>query len=165
LHVERYRRGERPQEIDPPDLTEALGPAWTRLETGAYGEFDVYNYLVTAGISESAAARAAEGWGGGQIRVYSLSGGDGQEVMLHISLGWDSTKDYQQFRTAFDAAIERLNYAEKELGGLVGTWQSPREYGTAMWDEPKLRVDVLMSTNPAALDHVKMSLSEAARRR
>ncbi len=162
LHVERYLKGERPQEIDPPDLTETLGLAWTQLEGGVFGEFDAYNYLLTAGLSVSAAANAAEGWGGGQMRIYSLGSDDQQEVMLHIILGWDTSGDYRQFRNAFDAAISRLKYEDRSSAGSVWQWQSPREYGLAMWDEAERRVDILMSTNQEALDRVQASLGESA---
>jgi len=155
LHVDKYHNGERPIEVPAPDLTANLRDAWSEMDSGVFGEFDVYNYLLSAGLSDRVAARAAAGWGGGRIRVYTRGAGENQDVLLHIILAWDTGDDYEQFRLAFTTGISKLDYDQISSSGRALKWQSPGEYGIAVWEDVELQARIVFSTDPEAMDRVE----------
>ncbi len=47
LHPEKYLAGEEAEDLKLPDLSDDLGKGWEQLDDDVFGEFDVYNYLLT----------------------------------------------------------------------------------------------------------------------
>ena len=158
LHPEKYRDGELPHRVEVTDLTRTLGTGWRPLYRTVFGEFDVYNYLLTGNLSISAAQGAAEGWGGGRMSVYTRGLDPDQDVTLHIALTWDTDADMVQFQTAFDAAIDRLGYEERSGDDGTWHWSSPGENGLAVWDDENARVDLLYGTDETAFLYAEAAL-------
>jgi hypothetical protein len=93
LHPEKYLDGEKPSALELPDLSDSLGSDWKQLDDSMFGEFDVYNYVLTSleereEDAERAATYAADGWGGGRIAIYSTD--DPSRVLIHLKLEWDT---------------------------------------------------------------------------
>jgi hypothetical protein len=151
LHPEKYRDGEPPLKVEAAELTRALGPGWRPQDRTVFGEFDVYNYLLTANLSDASAAFAAAGWGGGSMSVYTRGLAPDQDVVLHIALAWDTPEDYDQFEDAFDTALGLFRYDERDVAPAEWRWSSDGEYGHALWNPDSQRVDLLYSTEEAAL--------------
>jgi hypothetical protein len=151
LHPDKYRSAEPPLHVEVVSLTRSLGVGWRPVGHEVFGEFDVYNYLLTGKLSTAAASAAAKGWGGGQMSIYTRGLSPEQDVVLHIALVWDSPFEMRQFQVAFATALERLGYESTSTDGDLWTWSSAGEYGWGTWDEPANRVDLLYSTDHAAL--------------
>lgn len=127
LHPEKYTSHEAPGAMSLPDIAAQLGPGWKQSEDAVFGEFDVYNYLLTSleGQSgwDSVAQEAAAGWGVGRLASYTPD--DGARVVLHLSLQWDSPGDLSEFVDAF------LQVA----GATAGQWwPSDSSISTVRWD-------------------------------
>ena len=128
LHPEKYTSHEAPGAMSLPDIAAQLGPGWKQSEDAAFGEFDVYNYLLTSleGQSgwDSVAQEAAAGWGVGRLASYTPD--DGARVVLHLSLQWDSPGDLSEFVDAF----------QQVAGATAGQWwPSDSSFSTVRWDD------------------------------
>jgi hypothetical protein len=153
LHPEKYFKREAPKHPNDVDLTSVLDSRWESDEPYIFGEFDVYNWLVSAGVDWEMAYAAAEGWGGGRARGYARGSGTEELVMIHIALRFDSPMDLEEF-------AQSLNWMVTEAFGwhldrsLVTTlrWGSDGEFAVADFDEKSVSVDVVMSTDKAALE-------------
>jgi hypothetical protein len=159
MHVGKYLANDLPLNVGTSNL--APGKGWELVNETVFGEFDVYNYLYSTNVGDEDARRAAAGWGGGNVGVYGRGGGDSQDALVHIMLAWDTDADYQEFRTVYAIALKRLDYEKRSLDGSVWDWQSRREYGVALWDDARRRVEILLSTDRGAFDRVEKSLREA----
>jgi hypothetical protein len=145
-------------------MGDVLGSGWKSHDEVEYGEFDVYNYLLTVGVGEREAQGGSRGWGGGKMAVYSRGGDKPKDVLIHIGLQWDTPADLAEFRQHFGWAIDNLGYEAVSRRSTDGswTWSSKREYGYATWSDASQRVDILFSTDQVALIKARDTLRVAA---
>ena len=162
LHPEKYIQGEKPLDVKAPELKDALGSAWKHQAPQAFGEFDVYNYLLTAGLSEAQASAGADGWGGGDMQVYTKGGDKPSDAVVQISLLWDDTANFNQFRDAFTQAIHDIGYPVIESSSTDLEWSSTTEFGIAVWSKSDNRVDIVLSSDQAALLEAEQALPSAS---
>jgi hypothetical protein len=128
LHPEKYVAGEKADDLKLPDLSDDLGKRWKQLDDDVFGEFDVYNYLLTLLGDESVASAAAAGWGGGRMAVYSREDYS-DRVLVHIVLTWDTPADATEFLTEYLKSVEAAN-------GQQDLWdRSASAYGLFTWDD------------------------------
>jgi hypothetical protein len=160
LHPEKYTSHELPAELTLPDLSAQLGSGWEQVDHIVFGEYDVYNYLLTSLEGQpdwdSEATAAAAGWGGGRIATYAQA--DTSRVVLHLSLQWDSGDDRQQFVEAFlkvAATTAGLWWPNDPAMDAV-RWESATEHGFATWQDNS--VVVLLS---ASADDLRTAVSAA----
>jgi hypothetical protein len=161
MHPERYFEGEGTLPLELENIRASLGLGWKLAQSGAFGEFDLYNYLASAGLQPISAVSAAEGWGAGQLNVYTLGGGEGIDVLLHIALLWDDAAELDQFRGAFDTALTQLDYDNRDNDEAAWTWAGGGEYGAARWEEAAARVDLIYGTDETAVSRAMVRLSQA----
>jgi hypothetical protein len=161
LHPERYIDGEEALPLDLDNIRSDLGLGWRLAYGGAFGEFDVFNYLYSSEVTAPRARSTSEGWGAGKANVYTLGGGDQMKVLLHIALLWDSEEDYEEFRASYVGAISHLGYTDNALGGDVWRFESPGEYGRAIWNKDASRVDLVFGTDESVVDKSESSLTAA----
>jgi hypothetical protein len=164
LHPEKYIAGEAAQDVSLLSLDDVLGSGWSLLEGADYGEFDVYNYLLTAGVAEPQAQAGAKGWGGGKMQVYTQGGDQPKNVLVHIALQWDTPADLNEYRQHLGWAIDHLGYEAVSRKSADGswTWSSKKEYGYANWSDPSKRVDILFANDQVALLKARDALRVAA---
>lgn len=94
LHPEKYLAGENAKLVTLASLATALGPNWSLLEQGTFGEFMLQNILL-AGLPDDRlrAQAAAAGWGGDGWRFFS----DGNARLLQSIIVWDSIEEAREF--------------------------------------------------------------------
>ncbi|HHY89654.1 MAG TPA: hypothetical protein GYA06_12130 [Chloroflexi bacterium] len=119
MHPERYP-DDIPVAVVLPDLLPVLGDGWTELDNNILGEW--YTYLVLGAgaqpgwrLSESAAARGAEGWGGDRYLVYGSESG---ETVLVLSTVWDSVDESEEFWTAL-TGYGRRRWGQPDTSGTA----------------------------------------------
>jgi hypothetical protein len=71
LHPDKYFAGEGPKLARSIDLGDYIGDGWRLVGADSFGEFELYTYLVAAGIESEEANGLAAGWDGGEISLYS----------------------------------------------------------------------------------------------
>ena len=154
LHPEKYKAHELGNGQDPPDLSKQLGNGWKLLDTGQFGEFDVYNYLVTMTGDGSAARVAGAGWGAGWISIYH-SEKDASQVVMQLSLSWDSNRDMEEFLLVYGAVLDirGVEWQRQDSQPEV-FWKAEGEHGLVRWDDKMARVDILIATNKDTLEKV-----------
>jgi hypothetical protein len=137
LHFEKYTSHEAPTAVTLADLATQLGQGWSQLDNAVFGEFDVYNYLLSslegqAGWDE-VAQEAAKGWGGGRLASYSS--GDGTGVVLHLSLQGDDAAELSEFVDAFQqvAGTTAGAWWPADAGITTVRWEGAAEHGFAKW--------------------------------
>ena len=139
LHPEKYLSHEAPAALSLVDLSGQLGQGWGQLGDSVFGEFDVYNYLLSSFEGQSGwdavAGEAAAGWGGGRMATYTHE--DGTRVVLHLSLQWDSADD-------LDGFVDALLQVAGATAGLwwpddpsitTVRWDGATEHGFATWQD------------------------------
>jgi hypothetical protein len=156
LHPEKYLEREGATGMPAIDLTGRLGSGWERLERSIFGEFDVYNYILTITNQEAEAAAAAAGWGVGWINVYAEKPREGEErdVVVHISLEFDTPEDFGEFGLVYGQVIDVLAPGRATVGegGKPTCWEADKEYGYVTWDERLKRFDIVIATTAEARD-------------
>ena len=137
LHFEKYMAHEAPGALSLADLSAQLGQGWRQLEDTVFGEFDVYNYLLSSLEGQSGwddtAGEAAAGWGGGRMATYAHD--DATRVVLHLSLQWDSPDDLSGFVDAFQqvAGATAGAWWPTDAGITTVRWDGASEHGFATW--------------------------------
>jgi hypothetical protein len=137
LHLEKYMAHETPTALSLADLSAQLGSGWEQLEDSVFGEFDVYNYLLSSREGQSGwddvASEAAAGWGGGRMATYAHD--DPARVVLHLSLRWDSPDDLNEFVDAFLQVAGATGGAWWPADASITTvrWDGAAEHGFATW--------------------------------
>ena len=101
LHPEKYLAGELPVELDPIEMSQALGDGWEELEPTTMGEAMIDIWLAELGVEQAAATEAAAGWGGDLLEV--AVGPDGEWVMSW-RIAFDSAADAAEFADAYQEA-------------------------------------------------------------
>jgi hypothetical protein len=92
LHPEQYLAGQRPVEVDLPDLATKLGDRWQRLDGNVLGELGIRNVL--AEYSDRATAQqAASGWRGDRWQLLER---DGQQALV-LRTVWASNAQASRF--------------------------------------------------------------------
>ena len=159
LHPDKFLSGEDATSMVTVDLSRQLGRDWEKLDLSTFGEFDVYNYLLTilGEDKEGAAAGAASGWGSGWISVYGVervASIEAQDVLVHIALEWDSRADLLDFTTVYESVVEKVSNGNWQAQGDDGPirWQGEAEYGYVAWDEKRKQVHVIIATDEEAVD-------------
>jgi hypothetical protein len=145
MHVEKYFAGEAPVKMMMPDISQALGQGWRRIDYDVNGEWSYYlildEYLKSAAESE----RAATGWGGDRYAVYE--GKNKGEVVVAQLSSWDTEKDALEFFDAyFKRTARRYNGAEQTETldtptTALRTWRTTE--GTAVLERRGQRVLIL----------------------
>jgi hypothetical protein len=126
MHPEKYRAGEKPQEITAPPLDQVLGEGWRKLTEDTLGEWTTYLLLgygadVDAMLEDSVAVGAARGWGGDRYQVYYQD--ETKRTVLAAVWGWDTAQDASQFRQAMANHLGK-RFREAEVDAPKGTcWQ------------------------------------------
>jgi hypothetical protein len=121
LHPEKWIAVEVPDHVALPDLGARLGPGWTRLTAGTFGEWQTGELLSSGG---QPSGRAAAGWGGDRYELWRHGGAPcgapcpGRDVLV-MRWKWDTTADAAEFRTA--------------LAGALGDGLHARRTGPAAW--------------------------------
>jgi hypothetical protein len=158
LHPEKYLRREPPTSTESVDLTKRLGDGWELWTSGMFGEFDIYNYLLTILQSEEFARTAAEGWGVGWIGVYAdepaddASGTSDRAILVHLALEFDTQGDAEEFGAIFPEIFyhtdpEVITHTD-DLGRIC--WQGPSEYGYYITGEDNKRFDIVIGSTENA---------------
>ena len=154
LHPEKFLAGEGPTSMAPINLSKRLGKGWER-EGGVFGEFDVYNYLLTVLEDEPLAALGSGGWGVGWGWLYSREAKEGEEapVLLHIALEFDSELESAEFGATYRAAIQKLAGGQERVSasGNTACWTGVPELGYHYVDAARARHDIILSTDADAL--------------
>lgn len=128
IHPDKYLKGEKADALVLADLTDALGDGWEEIYDGVFGEFDVYNYLLTAVGDEVMASIAAEGWGGGRIAIYA-SQKEQDRALIHLLITWDTQDDASDFLASYHLVLGTL------CDGSRGLWeQSSDGSWSSIWD-------------------------------
>ncbi|MEX2158514.1 MAG: hypothetical protein WEB04_03850 [Dehalococcoidia bacterium] len=155
MHPSKYTQGEEAIALKSEDYSGDLGSGWREQTDALFGEFDVYNWLYANTNEDSASARAADGWGGGRIRLYSNDDAEGH-VLLQISLFWDSSDEARDFYQLFGDVVRRIDDTPDVLdpSGQIVSWQSADQTGRA-WIQNK-SFSMVIATHgedlPQALD-------------
>ncbi|MDA1061346.1 MAG: hypothetical protein O2895_00270 [Chloroflexi bacterium] len=157
LHYEKCEAGEQATELPRVDLTERLGGTWEEMFGGAFGEFDVYNHLLSVTGDSASAAGAAEGWGAGWLTVYRSSNGTSAaepSLVVHISTEWDTAFDLLEYTDMLGIVVDLVSEGQVEVVTEDGPvrWQGDGEWGYISWDERAKRIDLLVASAPEALD-------------
>ena len=101
IHPGLFEAGFRPETVTLPDLTPALGDGWKHTSGGAFGEFQLRNYLQLE-LTALPATQAATGWAGDRYDVYS----HGAEAVAAFHVLFSSPDEASEFITAQDAFFE-----------------------------------------------------------
>jgi hypothetical protein len=103
MHPEKYAAHEAPIKVAfPTDLAKRLGTGWSVDYKDTLGEFQLGEWLRTAGkVPAAAAATAAAGWGGDRVAL--VRNGDKSGVV--IDTRWDSPADAAEFAAAAQTAL------------------------------------------------------------
>ncbi len=153
LHPDRYLTDKDIGSIVPlPELHEEL-EGWDRLSLAPFGEFDVYNYLLTILEDEAAAAAASTGWDGGRSAVYTKEDDEGdQKVLVHVGLAFDTEADRDEFLRAFEDVVAKIAVSQ-ESGDAGLRWGEESAFGRAWWDVERFqRFDLLVGNDEGAVN-------------
>lgn len=112
-HPERYLAADEPIAISLPDFSEIIGDGPRQVYDSAVGEFYLRQHLMT-NLSRSRAARAATGWGGDRLRIYTDSA-TGELIWLW-HLAWDSAGEAVEFAEEYRRFLNRRS-ARAEADG------------------------------------------------
>ena len=111
LHPERYG-SDQPVKVALPQLGPALGEGWRLRDEETLGEFDL-KLMLKVHLSDSAASRAAEGWGGDRFVYFQGPAGERLLVLLAV---WDSSKDADEFFDAYGRWLRSQEIRPEESG-------------------------------------------------
>jgi hypothetical protein len=105
LHPEKYFAHEAPVKLSLPDISQALGAGWKRIDYDVNGEWSYYLILDEYLKSAQESRRAAAGWGGDRYGVYedAKSG----SVLITQLTAWDTEADAGEFFAAYAKRTER----------------------------------------------------------
>jgi hypothetical protein len=156
LHPEKYRSREGTTGMSRVDFSERLGDGWELWWAGIFGEFDVYNYLVTILDDELGASIAADGWGVGWLSIYTTepTAKDPADVIVHVALEFDTEDDFAQFGRAYGDVLDIIAPGVLRYDATLRPvcWDLPGEYGYAMFGDGQSRWDIVIATTAEARD-------------
>jgi len=155
LHLDKYESREVSNGQQPVDLSKSVGKGWALLDTSQFGEFDVYNYALTMAKDDAAARIAAAGWGGGWLSIYRNKE-QSEQVLVQLSLSWDTNDDMNEFLAVFGAILDaRAVQWQIQQGQPEVNWTADGEHGFLRWNDTKARVDILIATDADTLGRVR----------
>lgn len=105
LHPERFAQLDVPTAVRLPPLPELDSAGYQVVREDTLGELEMGVYFAQAG-TQNEAKRAAEGWDGDRIRVYSRAGYPTAVVWLSV---WDSVLDAEQAQAAAERVLSAGN--------------------------------------------------------
>ena len=152
LHPAKYLADEKAKDVPEIDLSPVLGSGWQLKSSRVFGEFDVLVYLYGLTRNDQAARTAAGGWDGGSMSVYISERG---ETLVHISLLWDSSFEFGDFKREYERAVLRITGTRGTISAAqpVWSWQtSPSEFGYARWDLNGLRADIVLGNDQTSIN-------------
>ena len=98
LHPEKYIAGEMPITVELGDTDSALDSSWQLVNEETIGEFYLRAYLDNY-IEATAAADAADGWGGDRYRIYQQESTGDYAMIARIN--WDTADEADEFVHAY----------------------------------------------------------------
>lgn len=101
IHPDLYDAGFTPESVSLPDLAQVVGGDWKHESGGAFGEFQLRNYLQLE-LTALPATQAATGWRGDRYDVYVR----GADSVAALHLRFASAEEAQQFVSAQGAFFE-----------------------------------------------------------
>ncbi len=106
LHPEKYASHEAPIAVTfPKDLAKRLGTGWKVDYQDTLGEFQIAEWLRSAGkVPAATASAAAAGWGGDRVALV----GNGDRSGVVIDTRWDSPAEASEFAAAAQTALDSL---------------------------------------------------------
>jgi hypothetical protein len=104
LHPERFAQLDRPTPVSLAALPELESAGYEVVREDTLGELEMGVYFGQTG-GQDEARRAADGWDGDRIRVYSR---EGRTAVVWLSV-WDSAKDAEQAESAAQR-VEKLSH-------------------------------------------------------
>lgn len=107
IEPDKWEPREAPDEVDGVDLAGTLGEGWTEVDSTPVGQGTINIMLEYFGVPVEEAGTAASGWGGDQAVI--ASGPDDAFAVAWI-LSWDSAGDAGEFVTAYETAVESLDF-------------------------------------------------------
>jgi hypothetical protein len=112
LHPEKYAQNESPREIQLDEAAFNMS-GWRSVASTPLGEIGVRG-LLSEGISERDALRAAAGWGGDRAYLFEREGGT---PLFVWKTEWDKPVDADEFFTAYNALQRRRGAQAGEVPG------------------------------------------------
>jgi hypothetical protein len=109
-HPAAYTDHESPLPVDPLDLWSALGADSGHASDTTLGEAWIATWLEGIGVTQSAADRAAAGWGGDRLTVATDPEGS---WTLGWRLAWDTSADSTEFESAYGGVNQALPFATR----------------------------------------------------
>ncbi len=106
LHPDKYTAREAPIKVAfPKDLAKRLGTGWKVDYQDTLGEFQLGEWLRSAGkVPVAAAAAASKGWGGDRVALV----GKGDTSGVVIDTRWDSPADAAEFAAAAQPTLDAV---------------------------------------------------------
>lgn len=123
LHPEKFLNGDLPVKIEMPDLNDAMGKDWKKIDTDIQGEFGL-QIMLAEFTNNSASRKAAEGWGGDQYALYE-NRKTGALIFVTFTT-WDADSDAREFFNLYGNRTER----RYKLGAAVKLGADTRTYET-----------------------------------
>jgi hypothetical protein len=150
LNFGKYKSHEVANTTAPKDLSEQM-PGWESLDSGPFGEFDVYDYALTLTGDQGAAFAAAQGWGAGWANIYRDKS-DPNRAVVQLFLGWDTDNDLLEFLVVYAAMLHALNadYQPVDQEGNV-RWTATGQFGAISINKRLDHVDIRIATDADAL--------------
>ncbi|MEO8393577.1 MAG: hypothetical protein ABI700_11360 [Chloroflexota bacterium] len=116
LHPDKYLAGEDAQTVVLNDMSAVLGDGWTNEWDSSVGEYYLRQMLGVQ-LNTSEASKAAAGWGGDHLRVYT----NGDQIASTLKITWDTPAEQSEFERLYE------QYGLKRFGSAVyanGCWQN-----------------------------------------
>ena len=107
IDVQKWEAREAPEEVEVVDLAAALGERWEEVDATPIGQGSINIMLEYFGVPVAEAKEAGKGWGGDQAVI--ASGPDDAFAVAWI-LTWDAAEDADEFVTAYETAIDSLDF-------------------------------------------------------
>lgn len=104
LHPERYLAGDEPIAVALPELPTLTEAGWSPHDEDTLGELEIGIYFGLGRESTERDARAAEGWGGDRLRVYTNAAGETAVVWFSV---WDDEAEAREAQEAASAVAAR----------------------------------------------------------
>ncbi len=140
-------------------LDAALGPDWTKIDDGTFGELFT-RQVMEAFIPKDTAAKAAEGWGGDIYQA--LAGSSSGETSLVLISIWDTIRDSQE------AALALRDYGDARFGDHLSTGSSYRWDGGqtfAIVDRQSNQTLLILAPDQAAAEALQAAVPFPRRKR
>ena len=153
IHPDLFESGFEPAEVDLPDIATRLGSGWKHESGGAFGEFQLRNYLQLH-LTALPATQAAAGWFGDRYDVYT----NGAEAVAAFRIRFSSANDAVEFRAAQDDFFAAANAVV--TNGTAVTAVFPGGQTTVRADTAGPDVLFVIGSSRAAAEAALSALSE-----